>query len=160
MRQILSQRELRADRWRYPGEDGEGPRLLTLPELLASGTDAAHTPAIGLPVGVRLGPTDEVEQLAPQVARLDLVVVHFETGGDGRGYSQAQLLRGRFGYRGELRAAGAIRRDQLFLLARCGFDSFDLAAGEDPRAALAHLDAYRVAYQRSAGALVNPRLRA
>jgi uncharacterized protein (DUF934 family) len=153
MRQILWQRELRTDRWRYPGETGEGPLVQTLAELLAgAGADPAAA-------GVVLGPTDEVALLAPHLARLILVVIRFETSGDGRGYSQAQLLRQRLDYQGELRAAGAIRRDHLFLLARCGFDAFDLAPGEDPRAALAHLERYHVAYQPAAGRLVQPRMR-
>ena len=154
MRQILWQRELRADPWRYPGEAGAGPQVQTLAELLA-GAGASADGA----VGVRLGPTDEVALLAPHLSRLGLVVIHFEASGDGRGYSQGQLLRQRLGYRGELRATGAIGRDHLFLLARCGFDAFDFAPGEDPRAALAHLERYSVAYQPASGKLVQPRMR-
>jgi uncharacterized protein (DUF934 family) len=154
MRQILWRREVRADRWRYPGEAGEGPLLQTLAELLAAAGSGAAA------AGVLLGPTDEVALLAPHLARLALVVIQFEASGDGRGYSQAQLLRQRLGYQGELRAAGAIRRDHLFLLARCGFDAFDFAPGEDPRAALAHLERYSVAYQPASGQLVHPRMRA
>jgi uncharacterized protein (DUF934 family) len=156
MRQILSQREVRADRWRYPGEAGEGPVVQPLAEVLA----ASGTTADDSAVGVRLGPTDEVALLAPLLPRLELVVVQFETSGDGRGFTQAQLLRQRHGYTRELRAAGAVRRDYLFLLARCGFDSFEFAAGEDPNAALAHLERYSVAYQGASGKLVQPRLRA
>jgi uncharacterized protein (DUF934 family) len=166
MRQILWRREVRADPWRYPGEDGAGPRVQTLAELLAggdAGRDAAGGAGLavaGVAAGVILGPTDEVALLAPLLARLALIVIRFEASGDGRGYSQAQLLRQRLGYQGELRAAGAIRRDHLFLLARCGFDAFELAPGEDPHAALAHLERYSVAYQPAAGRLVQPRLRA
>ena len=63
MRQILWQRELRADRWRYPGETGEGPPVQTLAELLAgAGADAAESGAVaGGTVGVVLGPTDSPE---------------------------------------------------------------------------------------------------
>ena len=156
MRQILWQREVRADRWRYQGEAGEGPVVQTLAQVLAADGDAQSAAELG----VRLGSTDEVALLAPLLARVALVVVQFEASGDGRGYSQAQLLRLRYGYARELRAAGAIRRDHLFLLARCGFDSFEFAAGEDPHAALAHLEHYSVAYQRTSGKLVQPRLRA
>jgi uncharacterized protein (DUF934 family) len=165
MRQILWRRELRADHWRYPGESGAGPQLQTLAELLAGGGavreagGGAGAAVAGVAAGVILGPTDDVTLLAPFVGRLALVVVRFETSGDGRGYSQAQLLRQRLGYQGELRAAGAIRRDHLFLLARCGFDAFDFAPGEDARAALAHLERYSVAYQPAAGTLVQPRMR-
>jgi uncharacterized protein (DUF934 family) len=156
MRQILRQREVQPDRWRHPGEDGTGPQLQTLAGLLALATPAASTVA---ELGVRLGPTDDVALLAPMIARLALIVVYFAASGDGRGYSQAQLLRQRYDYRGELRAAGAIRRDHLYLLARCGFDAFEFEPREDPRAALAHLERYSVAYQGSAGALVQPRQR-
>ena len=169
MRQILQQRDLRADAWRYPGEAGEGPLVQTLAELLAgpgagAGAAAANGAsdrgaAVGGAFGVLLGPTDDVALLAPLITGLALVVIRFETSGDGRGYSQAQLLRQRLGYQGELRAAGAIRRDQLFLLARCGFDAFDFAPGEDPGAALAQLERYSVAYQPASGKLVQPRMR-
>jgi uncharacterized protein (DUF934 family) len=148
MRQILSRREVRADRWRYPGEGAEAgkePVVLTLAELLAQVGVAASDGRAEL--GVRVGPSDDV-------------VVQFETSGDGRGLTQAQLLRQRHGYDGELRAAGAVKRDYLYLLARCGFDSFDFAPGEDPHAALAHMDRYSVAYQAASGKLVQPRLRA
>ena len=156
MRQILRQREVLADRWRYPGEVGTGPQVLTLAELLAAGAAAA---LVDSELGVRVGPTDEVEQLAPFTAHLALIVVQFEASGDGRGYTQGQLLRQRHGYTGELRAAGAIRRDHLFLLARCGFDAFDFEPREDPRAALVQLERFSVAYQPAAGTLVQPRRR-
>jgi len=46
-----------------------------------------------------------------------------------------------------------------YLLARCGFDAFDLDAGEDPQAARAQLERYSVAYQGAADTLVHPRRR-
>jgi uncharacterized protein (DUF934 family) len=77
------------------------------------------------PVGVVLANTDEVEELAPDVVRLDLIVLSFPKYTDGRAYSQARLLRGRYGYQGELRATGNVLRDQLPFMLRCGFDSFE-----------------------------------
>jgi uncharacterized protein (DUF934 family) len=153
MRQILRQRELTADAWRYPDESGEGPQALPFAALVAAGDS--------LPAGsgVVIGPTDDVRLLAPCLARLALIVVHFEKNGDGRGFSQAQVLRQQLGYQGELRASGAIKRDHIFLLARCGFDAFDLDPGEDALAALAQLGRFSVAYQRSSGNLVQPRMR-
>jgi uncharacterized protein (DUF934 family) len=156
MRTTLWRRELRADRWRYPGESGEGEPVLTLAELLQAAA-AGHLATSG--VAVSLGPTDEVELLAPWVGRLVLVIVQFEKSGDGRGFSQAQLLRQRLGYRAELRAGGVVKRDHLYLLARCGFDAFDLEPGEDMHAALAQLERYSVAYQAAADTLVQPRRR-
>jgi uncharacterized protein (DUF934 family) len=74
---------------------------------------------------VALANTDPVEDLAPHVGRLRLIVLDFPKFSDGRAYSQARLLRGRLGYTGELRAAGGVLQDQLPFMLRCGFDSFE-----------------------------------
>ncbi len=72
-----------------------------------------------------LANTDPVEPLAAEIERFNLIVLNFPKFTDGRAYSQARLLRERLGYRGELRATGAVLRDQLPFLLRCGFDSFE-----------------------------------
>lgn len=74
---------------------------------------------------VALANTDPVEDLAPHVGRLRLIVLTFPKFSDGRAYSQARLLRGRMGYTGELRATGGVLQDQLPFMLRCGFDSFE-----------------------------------
>jgi len=76
--------------------------------------------------------------------------VHFPLASDGRGYSVAALLRNRFGYRGELRAFGAIGRDHLHYLQRVGFDAFVVS---QPEKAIASLDDFSEAYQ---GAFTQP----
>jgi uncharacterized protein (DUF934 family) len=69
------------------------------------------------------------------------------------------VLRTRHGYDGELRARGVIKRDQLFFLARCGFDAFELDPAEDPEAALAAFTTFSVATQDGSTRVVAPRLR-
>jgi uncharacterized protein (DUF934 family) len=81
-------------------------------------------------LGVRLDPADPVEQLAQDLPRLDLVALRFPGPAEGRGYTQARLLRERWGFVGELRATGYVRHDQLFFLARCGCNAFELPDGE------------------------------
>ncbi len=159
MRRVLRRRELVADDVCYPGELA-GPQARSVQpaaEFLAA-PNAAQADAAG--AAVLLGPADEIEPLAPHLARLDLIVVTFPKIGEGRGFSQARLLRQRYRYAGELRARGAIKRDQLFFLARCGFDSFDLDPTEDLPAALAALDVFSVAYQDGSDAVVQVRRRA
>jgi len=99
---------------------------------------------------VVLEPTDDPRKLAERLPGLKLVAVRFPKYGDGRGYSIGRLLRERYGYKGELRAVGEVARDHLQLLARCGFDSFQLREGEDPVEALRGLDDFSEAYQASA----------
>jgi len=101
----------------------------------------------------------DVAPLAPYLARVPLVAIDFTSTGDGRGFTQARLLRQRLGYQGELRAVGKIRADQMFFLARCGFDAFDLLEDEDVATAVAQLDRFSVAYQAGSGSLAHPRRR-
>jgi len=105
--------------------------------------------ARGEPVGVWLKPDDEPQDLAADFEWLAQVAVHFPKFGDGRGFSIGALLRGRLGYRGELRAFGDIGRDHLFFLARCGFDTFRLADHRDPGDALAAFNDFSLRYQGS-----------
>ena len=72
-----------------------------------------------------LANTDDVAQLGARLDGVELIVLNFPKFTDGRAYSQARLLRERLGYRGELRATGAVFLDQLPFMLRCGFDSFE-----------------------------------
>ena len=99
---------------------------------------------------VVLEPGDDPGALAASLGALKVVAVNFPKFGDGRGYSIARLLRERYGYRGELRAVGQVARDNLYFMAQCGFDAFQLREGEDPRAALAAFDDFSEAYQATA----------
>jgi len=92
---------------------------------------------------------DDPGALAASLGRLKVVAVDFPKFGDGRGYSIARLLRERYGYRGELRAVGEVARDHLYFMAQCGFDAFELRAGEDPQQALDALNDFSEAYQAS-----------
>jgi len=72
-----------------------------------------------------LANTDDVAGLGARLDGVKLVVLNFPKFTDGRAYSQARLLRERLGYKGELRATGAVFRDQVPFMLRCGFDSFE-----------------------------------
>ena len=97
--------------------------------------------------GVWLKPDDEPAELAAHIASLPLIAVQFPQFADGRGYSTARLLRQRHRYQGELRAIGEVLRDQLFYLARVGFNAFEIAAGKSIEDALAGLGDFSDAYQ-------------
>jgi uncharacterized protein (DUF934 family) len=98
-------------------------------------------------LGLLISPSDDVMLLAGQLDRFALIAVDFPKFSDGRGYSTARLLRERLGWQGELRAVGDVLRDQLFLMARCGFDSFALRADQDAQAALRAFVDFSVRYQ-------------
>ena len=66
-----------------------------------------------------------------------------------RGYSQAQLLRRRLGYDGELRAVGHVLRDQILYMNRSGFDAYQTTRA-DLANVLKALDEYSAVYQPAA----------
>ena len=146
MRHILRRRELIEDDWRYLGESAgeQDPLVVPLKEFRA---DIAKWRAYPGPLGVRVSPADKVEDLAQDLPRLGIVVVEFPTFSDGRGYSHGRVLRTRLSFQGELRATGVVKQDHIFFLARCGFDSFELAAGENIEESIRALQRFTVAYQ-------------
>ncbi len=128
-RQLLLDGKVVADDWQYgdAGPVGSDGSILPFDQWRME-RDAWLTSARR--VGVAVSPTHDVELLAPDLARLGLIAVEFPGPSEGRGYSQARLLRERWQYRGELRAVGYVRQDQLFFLARCGFNAFELPEAE------------------------------
>jgi uncharacterized protein (DUF934 family) len=155
MRRIIRRREIVEDELRYPGEaEGAGTVLVQPAAQWLAGSAAAEGPA-----AVLLTATDEVESLAQRLQDVRWIVVEFAKIGEGRGYTQARLLRQRAGYTHELRARGALKRDQLVFLARCGFDAFELDPSEDLTAALGAFDSFTVAYQDGSDSLVSLRRR-
>ena len=98
-------------------------------------------------VGVIWPNNRKVAELAPYLDRLALVVLVFPVFKDGRAYSQARLLRERYGFRGELRATGQVLRDQFLFQVRAGFDAFEVTKAGDVGAFAAALARYSVFYQ-------------
>jgi uncharacterized protein (DUF934 family) len=147
-RRLLRDGVIVDDDWSYlaeAGDDAAGALILTLAEW-QNGRDAWI--ARGGRLGVVLQPAHRVELLAPDLSRFDLIGAEFPGPSEGRGYSQARMLREQWNFRGELRATGYVRRDQLFLMGRCGFNSFELPDADIEDAAIA-LSTFSRAYQPS-----------
>ncbi|MGJ4926916.1 DUF934 domain-containing protein [Bradyrhizobium sp. HKCCYLS2038] len=89
----------------------------------------------------------DVDDLVPHLDRLALVALVFPSFRDGRAYTQARLLRERYGYRGELRATGQVLRDQFVFMLRAGFDTFDVKKQADAEAFGETVKRYSVFYQ-------------
>ena len=99
--------------------------------------------------GVLLGTADDPAAIAADLDRISTIVIEFPQFTDGRGYSTARLLRERYGFKGEIRAAGEVLRDNLFYLSRCGFDSFVLSDQSKLDEALSGLSDFSDGYQAS-----------
>lgn len=133
--------------WRVLSDDDSippGERVLVSPTRAAD----LELSRDGL-VGLVFAPSDEVEDHAQLVANAPFIAVNFPKFTDGRGYSSARLLRGRLGYEGPLRATGDVLPDQVFYMARVGFDQLELRADQSAKTALQALEAFSVRYQGS-----------
>jgi uncharacterized protein (DUF934 family) len=157
-RRLLRDGAIVADDWRYltetDGGDG-GAIILPLDRWLAE-RDAWSTRS-GL-LGVVLGPAAKAEVLVPDLQRFALIACDFTGPSEGRGYTQARLLRERWKFTGELRATGYVRQDQLFFMARCGFNAFELPDADLGTAATA-FSTFSAAYQSSNDAGLAVKLR-
>ena len=101
-------------------------------------------------IGVVANGAVDFPALVEASAKVDAIALNFDKFPDGRSYSHAVLLRTRHGFDGELRASGDILRDQIFFMARCGFDVLALREDKDIEAALKSLEDFSVLYQPSA----------
>jgi uncharacterized protein (DUF934 family) len=161
-RRLLRDRVIVEDDWLYAAEwtaagwpaPGSPPGVILSWDQWRAERDAwiARRLSLGAAgLGVVLSPEHPVEQLAADLEHLSLVACSFSGPSEGRGYSQGRLLRERYDFQGELRATGYVRIDQLFFLARCGFNSFELAdndlAGASAAKAAAAFATFTAAYQ-------------
>jgi uncharacterized protein (DUF934 family) len=147
-RRLLRDRQIVVDDWLYVAEaaaDPTAPLIVTFDQWQMESDAWIERDS---PLGVVLSAAHKVEQLAPHLSRFALIAAEFPGPSEGRGYTQARLLRERWNFKGELRATGYVRRDQLFFMARCGFNSFELPEA-DIEDALAAFSTFSAAYQPS-----------
>ena len=98
-------------------------------------------------LGVRLESDDLAETIAGDLDHFAVIAIDFPIYRDGRGYSQARILRDRYGYDGELRAVGDVLKDQMFYLHRVGFNAFEPRSDRNIEDALKSLKDFSVTYQ-------------
>jgi uncharacterized protein (DUF934 family) len=100
-----------------------------------------------LAVGLKLANDADVEDIAADLPRFAVIVLHFPKWTDGRAYSQAHLLRARYRFAGEVRATGDVVVDMLPLLQRSGFDAVVLRGDQSVDIAKRALGFFPAYYQ-------------
>jgi uncharacterized protein (DUF934 family) len=109
----------------------QGPVIVSADRFLADADEFAQRQDA---VGVIWPNNRNVAELEPHLAHLAVIALVFPAYKDGRAYSQARVLRERYGFRGELRATGQVLRDQFVFMIRAGFDAFEVAKSADAAA--------------------------
>jgi uncharacterized protein (DUF934 family) len=147
--QVIKDKQIIDDSWSYVADEAELKDGDISVSLARWKNDKQQLLAANGRIGVRIGPADSVEDIAADLKDIQLVELDFPAFADGRLFSHAWLLRGRYNYQGEIRATGHFMRDQVFYLSRVGVNAFNLEKTEDLPVALSNLNDFSVNYQKS-----------
>ncbi|MEI6065896.1 MAG: DUF934 domain-containing protein [Methylococcaceae bacterium] len=147
--QIIKDKQIIDDTWNYVADDAELKAGDVSVSLARWHQDKAQLLTREGKLGVRIGPADVVDELAPDLNSIQLIELDFPDFADGRLFSQAWLLRGRYHYSGEIRATGHYMTDQVFYLSRVGVNAFNPEKVEDLPIVLTNLNDFTVKYQGS-----------
>ena len=147
--QIIKDKQIIDDSWSYVADDAELKKGDISVSLARWKKDKQQLLQYNEKIGVRIGPADAVEDIADDLKDIQLIELDFPAFADGRIFSHAWLLRGRYNYQGEIRATGHFMPDQVFYLSRVGVNAFSLEKIEDLPVALSTLNDFTVNYQKS-----------
>lgn len=150
MPRLIKNGQLEADNWQRlsTSDDQESVDIssdnwilpaATFLELKNSGQDMTRY-AVLLPL-------DTAEETLGEFTDSPLICIDFHSFMDGRGFTLGRSLREHLDYQGELRATGNFIQDQLYYLARCGFNSFELGEAISVDSALTSLKDFSISYQ-------------
>ena len=98
-------------------------------------------------VAVQVASDEDPGELFDDLSNIPIIVLPFVMLMDGRGYSHANNLRLKLGYKGEIRAVGDVHFDHLGFLARVGVSAFEIPDNEDHEYALRAFTEFSEAYQ-------------
>lgn len=136
------------DAYTHVDDEQELPPGDVIISLARFQTDGDRLLSDGRSVGVRLTADEQAEALAYDLPRLSVVALAFPKFLDGRHYSNARILRDRYGFKRELRAVGDVLREQAGFMLRAGFDAYEPADGSTPEQWERATRRYRHVYQR------------
>jgi uncharacterized protein (DUF934 family) len=120
---LIDRQGLRTDRF-----SGQVKPIEALDATPADGANAVNA--------VLVPNTTPVATLLPHLGSLKLIAVAFPAFSDGRGFSLAKQLRNA-GFKGLLRASGALIPDQFRFALACGFDEIEIDEARFARQPLA-----------------------
>ena len=104
---------------------------------------------LGQRLGLEFQPNENPDTIAEDLNQFAALAARFPKFTDGRGLTIAQRLRVRYGWTGPLWAVGDVLQDQIFAMARVGFDHFALREDQNLESTVAALTDNPVRYQAS-----------
>ncbi|UUX49909.1 DUF934 domain-containing protein [Nisaea acidiphila] len=126
---IIKNGRIEENVWVPLGEEGDGALDRATPVLVSLGEWKAGKQTLMANFerrAIRLENADAAEEIREDLDAIDAVILFFPKFNDGRAFSQARLLRDRYGFKGEIRATGHVIQDQYLFLQRCGVDAVEV----------------------------------
>lgn len=105
--------------------DGDGHIIVPLSVYLALSGEQRKANA-GL-IGVLLAPLEPIDAILGDLPNIPLIALAFPAFSNGTSHSKASMLSGKHGFSGEIRAVGDVLFDQIPLMIRNGFTSFEIS---------------------------------
>ncbi|MCF6202069.1 MAG: DUF934 domain-containing protein [Methylococcaceae bacterium] len=146
---IIKDKKIIEDNWTHIADDDKIPKGNITVSLSRWKKEKIKLLARKENTGIRLSPSDKVEDIADDLEQISLVALEFPAFTDGRSFSHAKLLRSRYGFNSEIRAIGNYMPDQVFYLVRVGVNAFQLESPELLDTALSTMNDFTVQYQAS-----------
>jgi uncharacterized protein (DUF934 family) len=116
---------LAQDSWTHAETvEGEGQIIVPLAAYLALSKEERKAGANRL--GVLLAPLEALDAIVEDLPNLSLVALAFPSYTNGTSHSKASMLVEKHGFSGEIRAVGDVLFDQIPLMIRNGFTSFEI----------------------------------
>ncbi|GAA4406785.1 oxidoreductase [Advenella faeciporci] len=112
------------DQWQYIGSEDTIPANGNLVIALERWAEIETLP---VRKGIWLSPDNNVADIARLLPDAELVLIDFPKFRDGRGFTQAKLIRERYRFKGDIRAGGHVLPDQFSSMITCGFSSAKVA---------------------------------
>lgn len=151
---MIRDNALVADDWAEVDSQAEIPPAKKLIVPLSRWlTEREQLCSTGATIGVRLPNTEDVDAIFPEIADRPLIALELPKFDDGRALTQARVLRGRLGYRGDLRGVGDILQDLVYIMRRCGFNEIIPRADQGLDGCLRALADFSTAYQPAADSI-------
>jgi uncharacterized protein (DUF934 family) len=116
------------DSWTH-SETDEGSRQIILPLAAYLALTKEQRKAGANRLGVLIQPLESIDAILDDLPNLSLIALSFPSYTNGTAHSKAAMLVEHYSFSGEIRAVGDVLFDQIPLMIRNGFTSFEIVNG-------------------------------
>jgi uncharacterized protein (DUF934 family) len=149
MAKIIQDKQVVSSNWLYiPSAEFNADALAQADYLFLDYAVWQHNQGLAAHVAPVLDAAGQIEDMADAILDLPVIGLFFASIKEGRGYSQARILREDYSYTGDLHALGVVSLDHLCFMHRCGINAMHLDNQDDLDQAARYFADIQVTYQR------------